>query len=114
MTLLIVMIAAIAVVVSLVLLTRRARAIGVMRLLGFSPSRIWMHTIGRILLVCLAISLFLGLGLLVIAGGADGTMFSRVFATTAVTLLMCMSATYGAGMVIINRVDVDDLVKGAI
>lgn len=102
-----------ALLVSFILL-REGKRIGVLRLLGHSPARIWYRVVGRLQIS----SAVAGAGTCAIAlfalPGAD-TLFVRTLAFALAEMAMIgFAITVSVGLFIIHRVQVAHLIKGSL
>lgn len=102
-----------ALLVSAILL-REGKLIGVMRLLGHPAIRIWYRAVGRIQIFSVLIGLTLCGALLLFLPGSDAS-FARTLATAVLGVTtVIFSTTLVAGMLVIKRVHVGELIKGGL
>lgn len=95
-------------------LLRETKRIGVLRLLGHPAMRIWYLVVGRLQLASFLIGLSTCIGVSLAVPGVD-VLFQRILAVTfsQITAIGFM-ATMSVGLVIINRIQVSDLIKGSL
>jgi hypothetical protein len=94
------------------LLLREGKRIGVLRLLGHSPARIWYRVVGRLQLVSVLLGMLacVAVAFLVPGGGtALATTLAPALIGVAVTGFAAITIV---GLIIIDRVRVADLIKG--
>lgn len=98
---------------ALYILLRDGRRIGVLRLNGYSTSRIWFAVVGRLQIIVSIASAVASLAVLSVLPGADGQL--RVAALGALTLfsLATLGATIGAATLVVRGVRISNLVKSA-
>lgn len=95
-------------------LLRDGRRIGVLRLLGHPATRIWYEVVGRVQAASILAGLVACSAVLLAVPGVD-PLFLRSLAGTLIPVTVAgFAATLGVGLIVINRVQVPDLVKGSL
>jgi hypothetical protein len=96
------------------ILLREGKRIGVMRLSGYSTARIWYRVVGRLQFIPILTGLLLCAAILFLIPGTDAS-FAR---NLALALLGVMAVSFGVtfvvGLIVINRTQVADLIKGGL
>lgn len=94
------------------ILLREGKRIGVLRLIGHSATRIWYEVVGRLQIASVLVGLGACVAVVLAVPGVD-LLFLRTVAVTFLQVAMVgFAATLGVGLVVINRVQVSDLIKG--
>jgi hypothetical protein len=93
---------------------RDGRRIGVMRLLGFPASRIWLLIAGRLHVAAAAVGAAAALIVLATTPGADANLAGRVSAPLGSAVGLGAAVTAGLAAVLVRRVRISDLVKGRV
>lgn len=106
--------AALATVVIAVVLLREGKRIGVLRLAGHSAARIWYDVVGRLQLAAILAGLGACVAVVLAVPGADSLFLSTLTATFLQVTVIGLAATLGAGLVVVHRVRVPELVKGGL
>lgn len=96
------------------ILLREGKRIGVLRLLGFSAPRIWFTVVGRLQLFWFTAGLVALAVVAVTVSGVDVLLLRTLVGTLGQVAAAGFAATLGAGLIVINRVRVSDLVKGSL
>ncbi|RSN65229.1 hypothetical protein DMH01_02195 [Amycolatopsis sp. WAC 04182] len=103
-----------ATLIILFVLLREGRRIGVLRLLGHPATRIWYEVVGRVQIASILFGLVACVAIVLAVPGAD-PVFLRSLAITVIPVTAAgFAATLGIGLIVINRVQVSDLVKGSL
>ncbi|WP_439381906.1 hypothetical protein [Amycolatopsis lexingtonensis] len=103
-----------ATLIILFVLLRAGRRIGALRLLGHSATRIWYEVVGRVQAASILAGLVACSAIVLAVPGVD-PLFLRSLAGTLIPVTVAgFAATLGIGLIVINRVQVSDLVKGSL
>ncbi|WP_026932312.1 hypothetical protein [Glycomyces tenuis] len=103
-----------ATLVAAFILLREGKRIGVLRLMGHSSPRIWYRVVGRLQLATLAAGLAACAACAVAVPGVDAFFVRTVAVGLAEVAAVGFAATLGAGLVVIHRVRIADLIKGSL
>jgi hypothetical protein len=96
------------------ILLREGKRIGILRLVGHSATRIWYEVVGRLQVASILVGLG-ACGAVVLAVPGVDSLFLRTLAITFLQVTaVAFAATLGVGLVVINRVQVSDLIKGSL
>jgi len=93
---------------------RDGRRIGVMRLLGFPATRVWLLIAGRVLLGAACVGAASLLAVMARTPGADPDLAARLAVPLAAAIGLGAAATAGLAAVLVRRVRISDLVKGRV
>ncbi|MEU0530617.1 hypothetical protein [Amycolatopsis tolypomycina] len=95
-------------------LLREGRRIGVLRLLGHPGTRIWYQVVGRVQAGSILAGLVACAAIVLAVPGVDA-LFLRSLAGTVIPVTAAgFAATLGIGLIVIDRAQVSDLVKGSL
>jgi len=96
------------------ILVREGKRIGVLRLVGHPATRIWYEVAGRLQVGSVLAGLAGCVAAVLVVPGADA-LFLRGLAVTFLEVTAAgFAATLGIGLVVVNRVQISDLVKGSL
>ncbi|WP_206790315.1 hypothetical protein [Amycolatopsis sp. MtRt-6] len=96
------------------ILLREGKRIGVLRLLGHPATRIWYEVVGRVQAASILGGLVACSAIVLAVPGVD-PVFLRSLAGTVIPVTAAgFAATLGVGLIVVNRVQVPDLVKGSL
>lgn len=101
-----------ALVLSIILVARYGKGIGVMRLLGYSKRKVWWQINGRYISLFSLISILIGAIILAVLHNVDRRFVFHLYGSMIVSLLFCITAAYCTSMIIISRIKISDLIKG--
>ncbi|MCH7230614.1 hypothetical protein L0U85_07075 [Glycomyces sp. L485] len=103
-----------AVLVVAFILLREGKRIGVLRLTGHSPMRIWYRVVGRLQIASVLIGLAACAVVALAVPGVDAWFLRALAVAWAEVAVAAFAATMVVGLVIVHRVQIADLIKGSL
>ncbi|MGH3663446.1 MAG: hypothetical protein ACRDT8_12100 [Micromonosporaceae bacterium] len=95
------------------MLLREGKRIGVLRLMGYSATRIWYRVVGRLQLASVLIGVCVCAVMALAVPGADAAFFWALTIPLAEVAAAGLAATVTIGLVVIGRMHIADLIKGS-